>query len=80
MPLRLPDLDQMPIGVADVAADSSSRSIGGCEELRAAATPLFIQRLHVGHAEVEERACPIGARWGLEDDRRLVGGRTTGPR
>src|SRR5215471_5550495 len=56
----LPDLDQVPIGVADVGADLGGVVFRFGEELGPFGRPVGVGGGDVGHPEVEERAGLIG--------------------
>src|SRR4029453_773076 len=73
---RLADLDQVPVGVAQVAADLPAVDLGWGEELGPPRAPLLIDGLDIGHPEVEEGAGPSGiGRW-FQHDLGLVIGRS----
>src|SRR5688500_18858355 len=72
---RLADLDQVPIRIADVAADLASTVLWWREELGSARAPLGVDRLDVRHADVQEAARTVRVGGCLERDRRLVLGR-----
>jgi hypothetical protein len=57
---RLADLDEMPIRIADVAADLGSAVLRRGQELGPARAPLLVDGLDVGDADVEEAARPVG--------------------
>src|SRR5690242_10613100 len=73
-PDRLPDFDQVPVGVANVAAELASSIDRRREELRPAGAPLVVDGLDVRDAYVEEAADVVGISWRLERDGRLVVG------
>ena len=74
---RLADLDQVPVGVAHVAADLAAVDLGWREELGPAGTPLLVDGLDISHPKVEEGAGLGGVdRW-YQDDLGLVIGRSS---
>src|SRR5438105_2728413 len=68
----LPDLDEVPVRIADVAADLRSAVLRRGQELGPAGAPLLVDLLDVGHADVQEAAHAIGVARGLERDGGLV--------
>src|SRR5215472_15008899 len=50
---RLADLDQVPVWVAQIAADLATAVLRRSEELRAPRTPRVVHSADVGHADVE---------------------------
>src|SRR5215207_7168560 len=72
----LADLDEMVVGIAEVAADLGAAVLGRGEESGAAGGPGLVHRLDVGDPDVEEGADAVGVGRGLQDDRGLVVGGT----
>src|SRR3954453_1356640 len=68
----LPNLDQVPVRIAHVAADLGAPVLRRREELGPARAPLLVHGLDVGHADVEEAADPIRVPRRLERDGGLV--------
>src|SRR5436190_18102334 len=68
----LAHLDQVAVRIADVAAELRPAVLRRSQELRAARTPLLIDRLNLRDADVEEAADPVGIGRRLEDHGGLV--------
>src|SRR5918996_3889717 len=68
----LADLDQVTVGIADVATDLGSAVLRRRQELSPASAPVGVHRLYVCDADVEEAARPVRVRRCLERDGRLV--------
>jgi hypothetical protein len=51
---RLTDLDEVPVGVAQVTAKLDAAVGRRCQELRASRSPLVVDAVDVGHPDVEE--------------------------
>src|ERR671923_151504 len=68
----LTDLDQVPVRIAEIAADLGAAVLRRREELRSAGAPVGIDLLDVRDADVEKAAHPIQVGRRLERDRRLV--------
>ena len=80
VPLRvrgLPHLDQMTVGIADVAADLVLVLLWWRQELSAPGTPFGVHGLDVFDPNIEETADPVELAWRLQGDRRLVVGRAS---
>src|SRR5919198_5585670 len=73
----LADLDQVPVGVADVAANLGSAVGRRRQELGTASAPLLVHRLDIGNPNVEKAANAVGISRGFERHRRLVVGWST---
>src|SRR5438034_2494038 len=71
----LADFDEVTVRVADVAADLGLALYRRRQELGAAGAPLRVDRIDVGHADVQEAAGPSRVGRRLERDGRLVVGR-----
>src|SRR4029077_9491280 len=69
---RLPHLDEVPVGIANVRTYFTAVVLGLGEELGALGRPLLIDARDVRHADVEERARLIWVGRSGERDRRLV--------
>src|SRR5215216_610485 len=73
----LANLDQVAVGVAQVAADLAAVDLGWGEELGPPGAPLLVGGLDIGHPEIEEGAGASGVgRW-FQDDLGLVIGRSS---
>src|SRR4051794_2813083 len=57
---RLADLDQVAVGIADVAADLARMLLRLRQEVGSLGAPLVIELLDVGHPDVEKGAHPVG--------------------
>src|SRR5580704_8902361 len=68
----LPDLDDVPVGISDVATDLVLVLLRWRQELRAPSAPFGVHGVDVCHPNIEEAADPIGVVWRLKDDRGLV--------
>src|SRR5262245_58448967 len=68
---RLAHLDQVAVGIADVAADLGRALLRRRQEVGATRAPLSVHRLYVRDADVEEAAGSIWIGRRLEGDRRL---------
>ena len=73
----LPHLDQMTVGIADVATDLVLVLLRRRQELSTPSTPFGVHRRDVCDPDVEEAADPIGVAWRLQGDRGLVVGRAS---
>src|SRR3954451_24584991 len=71
----LADLDQVPVRVAEVAADLGLVLLRWGQELSASPAPLRVHGVDVGDPDVEEAAGHAPVARGLESDGRLVVGR-----
>jgi DNA-binding MarR family transcriptional regulator len=71
----LPDLDQITVGIADVAADFVLVVFRRREELSAPCAPFGVHGLDVPDPYIDEAADPVGIARRLQGDRRLVVGR-----
>src|ERR1700759_1955952 len=69
---RLTDLDDVAVGIADVAADLRLVLLRRRQELRAAGAPVGVDGLDVGDADVLEGADRVGVGGRREWDGRLV--------
>src|SRR5271167_3805846 len=74
---RLTNLDQVAVGIADVAANLGLMLLGRRQELGAPRAPLRVHSLDVRNPDVEEAAHPIWVGLRLERDGRLVVRRTS---
>jgi hypothetical protein len=75
----LPDLDDVAVGISDVATDLLRVLLRRRQELRAPGAPFGIHRVDVGDPDIEEAADPVGIAWRLENHRGLViGGASAG--
>ena len=72
---RLPELDQMTVGIADVATDLVRVLLRRRQEFRTPGAPLGVHGLDVLDPDVEEAADAFGVGWRLQRDRGLVVGR-----
>src|SRR5262249_48110362 len=73
----LPYLDQVTVGIADVAADLVLVLFRRRQELSPPGTPFGVHRRDILDPDVEEAADPVGIAWRLQGDRRLVVGRAS---
>src|ERR1700728_3369727 len=71
----LAHLDQMTVGIADVAALLVLVLLGRCQELSTPGAPFGAHAVDVFNPDLEEAADPVGIAWRLQDDRWLVVGR-----
>jgi len=70
----LPDLDDVPIGISDVATDLVLVLLRRRQELRAPGAPFGVHGVDVRDPDIEEAADPVGVAWRLKGDRGLVVG------
>src|ERR1700728_1761455 len=73
----LPHLDQVTIGITDVATDLVLVLLRGRQELSTPRAPFGVHRLHVLDPDVDEAAHPIWVAGRLQGDLRLVVGRAS---
>jgi len=75
----LADLDEVPVGIAHVAAPFPA--VGILQRLRkedrALVAPLFVARPDVGNTQIEEAIDSVEIRWCFENDLWFVGSRAT---
>jgi hypothetical protein len=71
----LPHLDQIAVGIADVATDLVLVLLRRREELSTPGAPFGVHSLDVGDPDIEEATDPIGIAWRLQGDRGFVVGR-----
>lgn len=71
----LPDLDNITVRVADIAANLPGLRDRLCNEFGSPAFPKFVTRLNVGNTDIHKAVDVIGIGGG-ECPRRLVGGRS----
>src|SRR5215470_19066858 len=74
----LADFDQVAVWVAQVAADLTIAVLGRGEELRAPRAPGMVDRVDVGHADVEGHADGVWVSRGRHSVWRLPGRRKPG--
>src|SRR5579871_6273360 len=74
---RLPDLDDVTIGVSDVATDLIRVLLWRRQELRTPGAPFGVHGVDVDDPDIEEAADPVGVPWRLESDCGLVVGGTS---
>jgi len=72
----LPYFDQMTVGIADVAALLVRVLFRRCQELSTPCAPFGIHGIDVFDPDIKEAADPVGITRRLQDDRRLVVGRS----
>src|SRR5271156_4190688 len=70
----LPDLDDVTVGITDVATDLVLVLLRRRQELRAPGAPFGVHGVDVGDPDIEEAADPVGVAWRLKGDRGLVVG------
>src|SRR5579863_6971423 len=75
--LALSDLDDIAVGIADVAARLAVLFLRLRDELGASTLPQLIARLDIGNADIHKAADFIRVGEDAERYRRLVGGRTS---
>src|ERR1700722_18925929 len=75
----LPELDQMTVGIADVAPDLVLVLLRRRQELSTTSAPFGVHGLDVLDPDVEEAADAVGVGWRLKSDRGLVVGRAPAP-
>jgi hypothetical protein len=68
----LPDLDQITVGVADIAMDLILVLLRRRQEVSTTGTPFGVHGLDVLDPDIEEAADPVEVAWRLESDRGLV--------
>src|ERR1700733_2700636 len=73
----LPHLDQMTVGIADVAADLVLVLLRRSQELSTPGAPIGVHRGDVFDPDIEEGADPVKIAWRLQGDRWLVVGRAS---
>ena len=73
----LSHLDQMTVGIADVATDLVLVLFRRRQEFSTPGAPFGVHGLDVFDPDIEEAADPVGIAWRLQDDRRLVVGRAS---
>src|SRR5215472_1207635 len=71
----LPDLDQVAVGIAEVATDLVLVLLRGRQELSASGAPFGVHGVDVRDPDIQEAADPVGVARRLQGDRRLVVGR-----
>jgi hypothetical protein len=74
---RLPHLDQMTVGIADVATNLVLVLHRGRQELSTPSAPFGVHGLDVCDPDIEEAADPVGIAWRRQGDRGLVIGRAS---
>src|SRR5580700_4939796 len=72
----LPDLDDVAVGISNVATDLVLVLLRRRQELRTPGAPFGVHGVDIRDPDIEEAADPVGVSRGLEGDRRLVVGGT----
>src|SRR5580700_866212 len=70
----LPDLDDVPVGISDVATDLVLVLLRWRQELRTPGAPFGVHGVDVCDTDIEEAADPVGVPWRLKGDGGLVVG------
>src|SRR5208283_2790867 len=68
----LPDLDDVTVGISEVATDLVLVLLRRRQELRAPGAPFGVHGVDVSDPDIEKAADPIGVAWRLKGDRGLV--------
>jgi hypothetical protein len=70
----LPNLDDVTIGISDVATNLELVLLRRRKELRPPTAPFGVHGMDVRHPDIEEAADAVGVAWRLKGDRGLVVG------
>src|SRR5580704_4863132 len=62
----LPDLDDVPVGISDVATDLVLVLLRWRQELRAPGAPFGVHGVDVGDPDIQETADSVGVAWRLK--------------
>jgi len=73
----LPHLDDVAVGISDVATDLVLVLLRRCQELRAPGAPFSVRGVDVFDPDIEETTDPVRVAWRLKGDRGLVVGGTS---